>query len=41
MQERLEFCDYEYELGSSNRNPEQLFVVADLPEEFVEEDEEE
>ncbi len=40
-QELLDYCDYEYELGSSNRNADQLFVVADLPEEFVEEDEEE
>lgn len=38
MQELIEFSDYDYELGASNRNPDVLYVVADLPDEFVGDD---
>lgn len=38
-QELIEFLDYDYELGADGRNPNILYVVAELPEELLDEDE--
>lgn len=38
-QELLESLEYEYELGSNGANPDLLYVVVDLPREFIDEDE--
>lgn len=38
-QELIKSCDSEFELGSSQRSPDVLYIVADLPDELVSEDE--